>query len=72
MQKNQGELTVRQAGHRGGLAVLQKYGRKFYVEIGKKGQQTTRTRYHHMAREWGKLGGRPRKPSIDEMGEGSK
>lgn len=72
MEENKGELTVRQAGRLGGLAVLKKHGRQFYVEIGKKGQQTTRARYLDMAREWGKLGGRPRKPTIDEMGEGSK
>jgi len=72
MGENQGELTVRQAGRRGGLAVLRKHGREFYVWIGKKGQRTTRAKYPDMAHEWGKLGGRPRKPTIDEMGEGSK
>ena len=35
-------MTVKEAGRRGGQAVLKKYGRK-------------------QLREWGKLGGRPRK-----------
>jgi len=72
MDQNREELTVRQLARRGGLATFRKHGREFYVRIGKKGQQTTRAKHHHRAREWGKLGGRPRKPTIEEMGEGSK
>ena len=62
-------ISVNEAGRKGGLAVLRKRGRTFFVEIGSKGQAATRQKYPGMAREWGKLGGRPKKPGIDEMGE---
>ena len=58
------ELTVREAGRRGGLALLAKRGKSHFVEIGKKGQETLRKRYPGMASEWGKKGGRPRKNNI--------
>lgn len=69
MRKNRGELTVQQAGRLGGLATLRNQGRQFFVEIGRLGQQAMRREYPRMAHEWGKLGGRPRKPNLDEMGE---
>ena len=59
-----GEMTVREAGRRGGLAVLKNRGRAFFVEIGHKGQAEMRSRYPNMAAEWGKKGGRPRKKNI--------
>ncbi|MHB1413877.1 MAG: Em GEA1 (EM1) [Chloroflexota bacterium] len=37
MAKDKGEMTVEQAGRKGGLKVSQKYGRGFYEEIGRKG-----------------------------------
>ena len=61
------ETTVREAGRRGGLAVLRKYGRRFFVETGRKGQAAMRERYPNMASEWGKKGGRPRKPHLDDI-----
>ena len=67
------EITVREAGRLGGLANLRAHGRAHYVAIGQKGQRAMRARYPDKAREWGKLGGRPRKPSLDEiMGQGSR
>ena len=60
-------LSVVEAGRKGGLAVLQKKGRKFYSIIGRKGQAVTRTKYPGMARVWGKRGGRPRKSSLSEI-----
>jgi len=63
-------ITVADAGRRGGLAVLRKRGRRFYVEIGRKGQKAMRSKHPGMAAEWGKLGGRPRKPTLAQhMGE---
>jgi hypothetical protein len=59
-------VTVDQAGRRGGLAVLQKRGRDFFSQIGRRGQQAMRAKYPNMAPEWGKLGGRPRKLRLDE------
>jgi hypothetical protein len=57
-------MTVNEAGHRGGLAVLHRRGPDFFVYIGKKGQVAMRAKYPNKAREWGKLGGRPKKPGL--------
>jgi hypothetical protein len=58
------ELTVREAGRRGGLTLLNKRGIGHFIEIGRKGQQVLRERYPGMASIWGKKGGRPRKHSL--------
>lgn len=60
-------LTVVDAGRKGGLVVLDRRGRSFFSEIGSKGQKVMRAKYPGMAREWGKLGGRPRKLKLDEI-----
>jgi len=66
-------LTVAEAGKRGGLKLLETRGRNYFVAIGKKGQAIMRQKYPSMANRWGKLGGRPRKPTLDSiMGEKSK
>jgi len=66
-------INVDEAGKRGGRVVLGKYGRGFFVRIGKKGQKAMRDRYPNMASRWGKLGGRPRKPKLEDFtGSGSK
>jgi general stress protein YciG len=62
-------ISVSEAGRRGGLTVLRNRGREFYVQIGIKGQQEMRARYPNMASKWGKLGGRPRKLSLSDMGK---
>ena len=65
-----GGITVREAGRRGGLACLRNRGRGFFVRIGKKGQSEMRRKYPGMAAEWGRKGGRPKKPDLAEiMGE---
>lgn len=61
-------ITVNEAGRKGGLSCLRNRGHAFYVEIGKKGQAAMRLKYPHMASEWGKRGGRPRKQSLNERG----
>ncbi len=58
-------LTVSEAGRRGGLALVNKLGKKHFVEIGKKGQEETKKRYPGMASVWGKKGGRPKKEKIE-------
>lgn len=64
-------ITVEEAGRRGGLSCLRNRGRSFFVEIGKKGQVALRRKYPNMASEWGKMGGRPKKPKFNEKGGGS-
>lgn len=60
-------ITVNEAGRRGGLSLLAKKGKEFYVEIGRRGQSVMRARYPNMAKEWGKKGGRPRKSNLEEI-----
>lgn len=38
-EKKRGEMTVREAGRKGGEKVKEKYGRGFYSKIGHKGGQ---------------------------------
>ena len=59
--KSISEMTVEEAGRKGGLALLSKRGKKHFAEIGKKGQELMKKRYPGMASTWGKKGGRPRK-----------
>jgi general stress protein YciG len=64
-------ISVAEAGRKGGLTVLNRRGRAFYSEIGKKGQQAMRKKHPGMAPEWGKRGGRPKKSTLKEiMGQG--
>jgi len=66
-------ISVVEAGRLGGKAVLKKKGRDFFSLIGKMGQLAMRKKYPNMARNWGKLGGRPPKPTLAEiMGEEGK
>ena len=60
-RRKNGDISVKEAGRKGGLALLSKRGKKHFVEIGKKGQEEMKKRYPSMASEWGKKGGRPRK-----------
>jgi len=60
-------ISVAEAGRKGGLTVLNRRGRAFYSEIGKKGQQAMRQKYPNMAFEWGKLGGRPKKLTLNQI-----
>jgi general stress protein YciG len=62
--KSISEMTVKEAGRKGGLALLSKRGTKHFAEIGKKGQEIMKKRYPGMASTWGKKGGRPIKNSI--------
>ena len=62
------DVSVQEAGRRGGLMVLTTYGREHFSKIGRQGQKALRDQYPGMASIWGKQGGRPRKPNIDDMG----
>ena len=64
------EISVRQAGQRGGSRTLERHGREFFQAIGKKGGQRTAKLYRELLSDFGKKGGRPRRPTLDEyMGE---
>ena len=66
-------ISVNEAGRRGGLEVLRRYGRLYFSRIGHLGQQVMRARYPGMASRWGRKGGRPKKPGFSiVMGQGSK
>ena len=39
------EMTVQEAGRKGGLVTSRKYGSEFYEEIGRKGGTTTKKKY---------------------------
>lgn len=44
-QKKEGDMTVAEAGRRGGQRTSQTHGHEFYEEIGKKGGETTSEKY---------------------------
>src|SRR5947209_12526186 len=44
-EKVDGEMSVREAGKKGGDTVRDRYGSDFYEEIGRKGGQATRQRH---------------------------
>jgi general stress protein YciG len=64
------DMTVKQAGHRGGTTTRDRHGRTYYQSIGRKGGRKTAQLYRELLTEVGKRGGRPRRPALDEsMGE---
>lgn len=65
------DITVREAGARGGRSTLERRGIEFFRKIGAKGGKRQKELYADLLAEFGKLGGRPRRPSLDSMGEGS-
>jgi len=62
-----GEITVREAGRRGGCSTRDRYqGTGFYQRIGARGGRATATRWRHLLSEFGRRGGRPRRPFLGE------
>ena len=65
-------ITVREAGKRGGLSTLYKFGRAYFVRIGKIGGLHTKALHGHQYKDWGKKGGRPPKLKLQQnMGQES-
>lgn len=58
------QITVREAGARGGRATLESQGVNFFKRIGKKGGERTAVLYRELLSEFGKRGGRPRRPTL--------
>ena len=63
------QMTVQEAGRRGGHATLQNQGVQHFKEIGHKGGKRTAKLYRDLLSEFGKRGGRPRRPSLKESVE---
>jgi len=61
------DISVKEAGRRGGLANLSKFGSIYFVRIGRLGGLRTKALYGDRYSEWGKLGGRPRRPNLEEI-----
>jgi len=61
------DVTVREAGRRGGRATRDRYAATgFYRRIGAKGGKRTAELYHELLAEFGCRGGRPRRPPLNE------
>lgn len=57
-EKKKEEMSVREAGHKGGEKTAETHGREFYEEIGQKGgEKTARTHGHEFYEEIGHKGG---------------
>lgn len=67
-----GGITVREAGRRGGTATRDRFaGTDFYQRIGAKGGKRQKELYADLLAEFGRRGGRPRRPNLNESaGEG--
>jgi len=58
------EISVREAGRRGGNSTLNRKGIEFYRRIGRKGGQRTAELYAEVLKYFGSMGGRPRRPNV--------
>jgi len=70
-EEGKGEMSVSEAGRRGGERTAETHGHEFYEEIGKmggrKGGETTAERYgHEFYKEIGHKGGQKVKKLIEE------
>jgi general stress protein YciG len=63
-QKHDIEISVREAGRRGGNSTLQRRGIEYYRLIGRKGGKKTAELYKEVLKHFGSMGGRPRRPSV--------
>lgn len=63
-------ISVKEAGRRGGKSTLERRGRAFFREIGARGGQKTAELYRDLLAEFGRKGGRPRRPNLEDSGRG--
>lgn len=59
-------ITVKEAGQRGGRATFENQGADFFRKIGRRGGRRTVELYGELLKEFGKRGGRPRRPALNE------
>ena len=59
-------MTVQEAGRRGGNTTLHNQGVEHFKKIGRKGGKRTAKLYRDLLSEFGRRGGRPRRPSLKE------
>ena len=65
-ETDNGGMSVREAGRKGGKTTRQRYGPEFYQEIGQKGGKTVSERYsHEHFQNIGRKGGRKVAELID-------
>jgi uncharacterized protein len=57
-------MSVREAGRRGGEATKSRLGLEHFKKIGTVGGKRTAFLYRQLLREFGKKGGRPRRPTL--------
>lgn len=63
-------ISVKDAGGKGGMTTLARYGSEYFRAIGRKGQASlARKATSEQRRAWGALGGRPRRLKPQHMGE---
>lgn len=68
--KESEDISVREAGRRGGCTTLERKGVEFFKEIGRKGGRKTSKLYSEVLKDFGRRGGRPRRPNLNgSMGE---
>lgn len=60
------EITCREAGRRGGRSTFTRRGTAFFREIGAKGAKRQKELYSELLAEFGRKGGRPRRPVLEE------
>ena len=63
------DVSVSEAGRKGGQSTLRNRGSDHFREIGRKGGKRTAELYRDLLSEFGKRGGRPRRPSLNEAME---
>jgi general stress protein YciG len=70
LKEKNADLTVQEAGRRGGQTTLQNQGVEHFKKIGRKGGKHTAQLCRDRLSEFGRRGGRPRRPNLEESMEG--